>query len=718
MKHFTLILLVTLIAVGPAFAQDEAGVDYETARFDKNAAALRITEEVTLDGLLNEAAWDIAVPVTDFYQQSPRPGELALNQAEVRFLYDDDNLYVGVILFDANPGNLVINDLTEDFGFNQDSIGFMLDTLRDYRSGFMFFTNAAGARRDGQISNNGQNDNFDWDGVWDVETSQNDRGWIAEFRIPFKTLRFSSSESQEWGVNFDRKVRYQFEDSVWSPIPVRWRASRMSMAGTLRGLEGIRQGRNLKVKPFGVAGFTQTRQGGDPFGAWNTDQNYDGGLDIKYGLTQSLTLDATYRTDFAQVEVDQQQVNLTRFNLFFPEKREFFLENAGTFNFGQRNGRDLIPFFSRRIGLSNQGTPIPIVGGARVTGQIGNYDVGFLSMKTESTATTPSNLYTVGRVKQNLLDNSWIGGMVTNRDSTVAGNYNRLYGVDAYFQFFNRLEFDTHFIKTETPGLEGDDQARKFNVGWRDDELLFGAEYNAVEQNFNPEVGFVRRPGVIRYNGYASWNPRFDNSDLIRNLIFQAGLDYFEGATTQEIETRTERVDLGIRFDNSASINFSIIENLERLTEVFNIRRDVGIPEGDYGYRRYRVSASTDPSKKITGGGNFEWGEFWNGESESFGGNVSFRPNYNLSVRVDYSRNQVDLSNASFHHRPGGDAVRLRILAPRLFQRLRPVQRGPEPGQLQHPVQHYSPRAERSLRRLQRHPIDGQRTGHGSGTDR
>ena len=269
-------------------------------------------------------------------------------------------------------------------------------------------------------------------------------------------------------------------------------------------------------------------------------------------------------------------------------------------------------------------------------------------MKTESTATTPSNLYTVGRVKQNLLDNSWVGGMVTNRDSTVAGDYNRLYGVDAYFQFFNRLEFDTHIIKTDTPGLEGNDQARKFNVGWRDDELLFGATYNAVEQNFNPEVGFVRRPGVILYDGYASWNPRFDNSDLIRNLIFQAGVAYYEGATTEQIESRTERLDLGVRFDNSASINFSIIDNLERLTEVFNIRRDVGIPEGDYGYRRYAVSASSDPARSITGGGNFQWGEFWDGTSESFGGNLSVRPNYNLSLRLDYSRNQVDLRNGSF----------------------------------------------------------------------
>ena len=419
------VLLVALLGGLPAFAQSgTTQVDYDTARFDKVVTAIRIDEEISLDGHLDEAAWDIAIPATDFAQQFPRPGEPSRNRTEARFLYDDDNLYVGAILYNVNPDNIVINELTEDFNQGQsDAIGVVLDTLGDQRSGFVFFVNPAGARKDGQIANDGQSDNFDWDGVWDVGVSQNGEGWIAEFRIPFKTLRFSNSPSQEWGLQMDRRVSDQREDSHWSPLPVRYRATRVSMAGTLRGLEGIRQGRNLKVKPFAVAGFTQTRAGGDPLGDWNTGQNYDGGLDLKYGITQSLTLDATYRTDFAQVEVDQQQVNLTRFNLFFPEKREFFLENAGTFNFGPRRERDLIPFFSRRIGLSDQGTPIPIVGGARVTGQIGRYDVGVLTMKTESTATTPSNTYTVGRVKQNLLTNSWIGALVTNRDSTVAGDH-------------------------------------------------------------------------------------------------------------------------------------------------------------------------------------------------------------------------------------------------------------------------------------------------------
>ena len=430
------------------------------------------------------------------------------------------------------------------------------------------------------------------------------------------------------------------------------------MAGTLRGIENIRPGRNLKVKPFAIAGFTQTRSGGNPFGDWVTDQDYDGGVDVKYGLTQSLTLDATYRTDFAQVEVDQQQVNLTRFNLFFPEKREFFLENAGTFNLGGGQGRsfrnDLVPFFSRRIGLSAQGTPIPIVGGARVTGQVGRYDVGFLTMKTASTGSTPSNTYTVGRVKQNLLRNSWVGGIVTNRDSTVTGDYNRLFGVDAFFQFSNRLNFDAYVLKTDTPGLEGKDQARKFAAGWRDDELVIAGAYDAIQTNFNPEVGFVRRPNATKYTGEFSFNPLIRSSRSVRNLIFGTTLEYFEDGTTEQVETRTQNLNLGIRFQNGASINYTLTERFERLNRVFRIRPGILIPEGDYVYRRQRVSASSDSSRKISGGGSVEWGKFWDGESESFTANLSVKPNYRVNVDVNYARNQVDLTRGSFTTDPLG----------------------------------------------------------------
>ena len=243
--------------------------------------------------------------------------------------------------------------------------------------------------------------------------------------------------------------------------------------------------------------------------------HYDGGVDLKYGLTPSLTLDATYNTDFAQVEADQQQVNLTRFNLFFPEKRDFFLENAGTFSFGSAGfgaGGSLMPFFSRRIGLSRRLTPVPILGGARVSGQAGRYDIGFLTMKAdkldpledpniEALAATPSNNFVVGRIKRNLLTNSWIGGLVTHRDSTDDGDYNRVYGADARFQFFGRLNFDSYMLKSTTPGMSGEDQARRFGTSWVDDEVAVSAGYLTIQPNFNPELGFVRRDNMTQHDG-------------------------------------------------------------------------------------------------------------------------------------------------------------------------------------------------------------------------
>ena len=432
------ILATLLLCAVPVFPRasttQNASIDYETARLSRVVNAIRITDPINLDGRLDEAAWDVAEVAGDFLQWQPNPEAPATEATETRFLYDDDNLYVGIICFDSEMDQLTVNHITDDFPFGEsDNLAIMIDSLNDDRSGFAFAVNPGGGRRDGQVANNGGTSDWDWDGVWDFEITETSDAWIVEVRIPFKTLRFANSQSQEWGINVSRGIRRLNEESMWSPIPVRYRQTRMSLAGTLRGLEDVRQGRNLKVKPFASTGFTQSRNSDPVIGDMVTDYDFDGGVDIKYGLTPSLTLDATYRTDFAQVEVDQQQVNLTRFSLFFPEKREFFLENSGTFAFGP--GGNLVPFFSRRIGLGGDGSPIPIVGGGRLTGQVGPNDIGVLAMKTESVEGTPSNDYFVGRFKRNLMTNSWVGGLVTSRSSSAADDYNRVYGADAHFQF-------------------------------------------------------------------------------------------------------------------------------------------------------------------------------------------------------------------------------------------------------------------------------------------
>ena len=516
-------------------------IDYATARFSRIATAVRTDEEIVIDGVLEEASWETASPAGDFIQFEPSPGAPATEPTELYFLYDDNNLYVAAICFQADPRSIVATELQKDFGTtDNDGIAFILDTLHDLRSGFVFGTNPAGARFDSQTANDGGVINRDWDGVWDVQVRVHDDRWIAEFMVPFKTVRFTRESSQEWGLNIRRRVRAKNEDSHWSPLPRPFNATRASMAGTLRGLEGIRQGRNLKVKPFAIAGFRQVREGAE----LPTDDDYDGGVDLKYGLTPSLTLDVTYRTDFAQVEVDQQQVNLTRFNLFFPEKREFFIENSGVFGFGEPvlgrrgGGANVIPFFSRRIGLSG-GTLVPIVGGARLSGKLGRYDVGLLSMKTESIEGNPSDTFTVGRVKRNLMESSWIGAIVTNRDSTVSGDYNRLVGVDARFRLFRRLELGSYLLKSATPGVSGGDQARQFEAAWRDRDFTIAASHHETQKHFNPGVGFIRRRNIEKTSGSFSWRPRLENNDRIRNLTFSTGIDYYAN-NDGEVETREQ----------------------------------------------------------------------------------------------------------------------------------------------------------------------------------
>jgi hypothetical protein len=621
-------------------------LDYEAVRRSKVVDAVRITEGIALDGRLEEPAWQLAMPATDFIQQQPSPGQPASQQTEVRFLYDETNLYIGVTCFQSEDVPLVIGDITQDFNFGQsDALNLVLDTLHDRRSGFMFMTNPAGARRDGQTFNDGELGNIDWDGVWDVKTSRFDGGWIAEFMIPFTTVRFTTAEVQEWGFNITRAVRRINEQSHWAPVPIRFSPTRVSLAGTVRGFENLRQGRNFYVKPFIVAGASQIRTGGrmETVRSLGRLDDYDGGFDTKYSLTPSLTLDTTYRTDFAQVEADTQQVNLTRFNLFFPEKRDFFLENSGTFAFGP--GGNLLPFFSRRIGLSAAGTPIPIIGGARTSGRIGDFDTGFLAMKTESQGSTPSNNYLVGRVKRSLMRSSWVGAIVTNRTSTV-DDYNRVYGADAHFLFYERLEFDSYILASDTPGLGGKRQARRFQSAWRDDEFSISGQYNEVQTNFNPEVGFIRRRDNAQYQGQVSYQPQFRNNDTIRNLNFSTNVDYYRGVSSGQIETRTHEANMGIEFDNNSNANFTITNTFDRLLEQDRIQ-GIPLPPGDYEYLGYAASYSSSNSRRISGNASVDWGEFWDGTRRSFGGSVSVKPNYHLNVSLNYNRNNLTLGSGT-----------------------------------------------------------------------
>ncbi len=630
----------------PQATTAQPSIDYNTARLDRVVHALRIDEPITIDGKLTEPAWQRAQPATHFVQWNPSPGNPASYDTDARFLYDHENLYIGVRCFDPEPDKITVSGLEREFNSGiQDGIGLFFDSMHDGQTGFYFATNPVGAHHDFQSSADDQYRNNDWEGVWDVKVTIDELGWIAEFVLPFKTLRFSNESSQEWGLNIMRRIRRYNEDSHWAPLPRRYRVARSSMAGTLTGLENIQPGRNLKIKPFGISKTLDTLLAA-------RSQHFDGGVDVKYGLTESITTDFSYRTDFSQVEADQQQVNLTRFNLFFPEKREFFLENSGTFGVASTAGAsgstsdNVIPFFSRRIGLSPSGVPIPIEGGARLSGKTGAFDVGVLGMRTGEFGAAPADTFLVGRIRRNFRGQSSIGAIMTSRTSSATDN--QLFGADAFLRFFEKLEVSSYLMRTDTNGREGEDWSSRLGIAWRDDDLTAIGEYEDVQPNFNPEIGFVRRTNMSHSSADLSWRPRPASGGRVRNYLLGGTTDYYEASDTGRLETRQHNANGGVSFQDGSSLNANVTSTFDRLDEPFAIQPGIVIPVGDYEYTSVGTSYSSDPSQPFSGGLGVTTGTFWDGHNTTVTGSLTIKPDYHLSVGLSYNRNDVRLPEGDF----------------------------------------------------------------------
>ena len=630
--------------------------EVSAAEDDKRVSAVYIQAKIVIDGRLDEPEWGLAEAATDFVQQDPLMGSPGTERTEVRLLYDNDYLYVGVYCLDsAGERGLVVNDIRRDYtSFQNDHFALVLDTFDDDRNSFLFGTNPKGAKRDAQFGGDGANNNFDWDGAWHVKTQITESGWQVEIAIPFKTLRFREGQNGTWGVNFVRRIRRKNEVAHWSPIPRPYRLSRVSLAGTLEGLGGIRQGRNLYAKPYISTPITRREHD-------DVDFLPEVGLDVKYGATSGLTLDLTLNTDFAQVEVDEQQINLTRFPLFFPEKRDFFLENADIFQVkrvgeGFRSqDRDLIAFFSRRIGLS-QGQVVPILAGARLTGRAGQYRLGFLSMQTDETDTTASTNFSVARVRRDVFQNSDVGGIFINKHVN-GGTYNRTYGIDTNLQFFRFLEASSFLLKTDTPGLEGKDKAFYTFVGWRDPFFDIEAEYLSIEDNFNPEVGFVPRTGIRKSRGEFTVKPRpGERIPWVRELSPSVGIEQF---TNQENVLESRDFDQTLTFDlqNGGRGWFTHRFRFERLDEPFFIRPNQAIPVGDYWFREITTSFTSDQSRMFSGNILLRLGEFFDGHKKSYTVGFGFQPGYQFGADISWSRDDVDLPSGDFTT----DLVRARL---------------------------------------------------------
>jgi hypothetical protein len=622
--------------------------------------AVHLAQPIRLDGRLDEEMYQTIPPISDFIQTLPKEGAPATEKTDAWVMYDDTHMYVSCRCWDsAPPDRWTANELRRDTNQlrQNDMFGVLFDTFHDRRNGFNFYTNPLGARADQVITDEG-NPNVDWNPVWDVRTGRFDGGWTVEMAIPFKSLRYRSGADQTWGVQLRRSIRRKNEWTHLTSVPASTGGSqgifRVSAAATLMDLDLPSASRNIEVKPYGISRFTTDRlRAQDP-----DDLDGDLGVDAKFGITANLTADLTYNTDFAQVEVDEQQVNLTRFVLSFPEKRDFFLEGRGTFDFGRGGntagggGGGITPtlFYSRRIGL-NRNRVIPIDVGGRLTGKVGKFGLGIVNIQTddESISQTPTTNFTVVRVKRDILRRSSVGALFTNRSaSTVGDGANLAYGLDAAFSFFENVGLGGYYARTDTPGLRGDADSYQGRFDYGADRYGARFEYLKVGDNFNPEVGLVRRDDFKRSFASVRFSPRPRSIDFVRKFTWEASLEYLVNGAGQ-LETRQQAGTFNTEFENSDQFSVDLADSYELLVQPFNIAADVTIPAGGYHFTDATVRYSFGQQRRASGNISLQRGAFYDGTITAVGysgGRLSILKQ--LSVEPSLSVNQIELPHGDF----------------------------------------------------------------------
>ena len=672
------LLLVTTVSA-PAAAQPASSAAGAAAA--NVATATRAAEAPTLDGdVLNDPAWAQAAPITGFTQEQPNEGEPVSERTEVRVIFTNDTLYIGAVMYDSDPSGIIISDARRDAPMDDtDSFQMIFDTYRDRQNGFVFGTNPAGVEYDGQVTNEGEGGgglgpgqmqssgsgrgfNINWDAAWVVRTNVAEHGWSAEFAIPFRTLRYPAGANQTWGINFQRNIRRKNERAYWAPIPRQFNLYRLSLAGSLTGVQTPAL-RNFRVTPYGLGNALTS--GVTPA---DTEMDYDFGADVKYSITPSLTLDATVNTDFAQVEVDDQQVNLDRFPLFFPEKRPFFLENAGFFSVGTPGEVDL--FFSRRIGISDNGHSIPIMGGGRVSGKAGKFNVGLLNMQTSDFDDTVAGAnFSVARVSRDLPNRSSIGAIFTNRQATgdLAGadEYGRTYGLDGKLGIGPTTMISGFLARTETPGVGDSDYAYNLRSQTNRPQWDFNLGYQEVGDGFNPAIGFLSRRGYRKPDVFLMTRFRPENDFNIQELRPHTSYRGFWGLD-DFYETGFWHIDSHWQFRDSTEIHTGMNITHEGVRTPFEIFPGIFVPPGMYDHAEAQIVAMSNQgapfsvSMRVTAGG------FFGGDRLALSPTVRFRAGDALTTEVNYQRNDIELPWGDF----ATNLVRTRVsysFSPRIF---------------------------------------------------
>ncbi len=629
----------------------------------RSVAAVRLsdTESITLDGRLDEPSWSRAVPAADFIQIDPTNGEPATERTEVRIVFDGERLYLGVTCFDSEPGAWIGWQLRRDERLNSDD-GFMwtIDTFLDGRTGYFFEMNPSGLMADALMGLNG--DNREWDGIWNARVDRGDIGWTLEIEIPFRTLNFNP-ENDTWGINFQRVVRRKNEQSIWTGFARNQGVRRMNNAGLLTGIREVTQGHGLDIKPYGLLSALASPGRGNP--ATTTDKSV--GLDLFYNPTPLLRTNLTINTDFAQTEVDQRQVNLTRFSLFFPEQRDFFLDGAtffdfasdgGTENFfgpvGRSNEERVIPFFSRRIGLSADATPQKIDFGTKVTGQAGAQDVGLLHVRTGEDNGFSSENFTVARVKRRLLQQSYIGGMYTRRDGLAGAGTSHTAGLDARlatstFLGDQNLEGSGWFLYNGRPGVSSGSSAFGASLQYPNDLWNARADAKEVQENFDPAVGFVLRRAYRQYSQAVEYGPRPSNHRYIRQVTLGGSFDTVADLHNDLLKRTIVVQPAQVQFHSQDNFRFTISRQYERLDTPFAITSEITLPQGAaYTFQRYRFFVSTANRRALSMNGSIESGQFYSGTRVEQQLNVNVRVRPGLFVFLTGQWNDVKLREGHF----------------------------------------------------------------------
>ena len=642
-------------------------------RNDRGQATIRVVRlggELDLDGILDEPVYQDIPAISDFVQVEPNIGEPATEKTETWLFFDDTSVYISARAWDSSPeSQWIANEMRRDnFSIlRNDNIGFAIDTFYDRRNSNLFTVTPLGGRMDGQVTNE-RNYNGDWNPIWDLRTGRFDGGWSFEAKIPFKSLRYRPGRTQVWGFQMRRNVVRKNETSFVIPLDQGLGQRGMFQASqfpTLVGLEAPQSGHLLEIKPYAI-GDVNSNLTADP--AVSNELGGNIGIDlIKYGVTQNLTADFTINTDFAQVEADEQQVNLTRFSLFFPEKREFFLENQGAFQFGTGGGRGRsssadapILFYSRRIGLS-EGLEVPIIAGGRLTGRAGAFTVGVLNIQTndEPTAEALSTNFSVVRVRRDLLRRSSFGAIFTNRsvseESLIPGS-NQAYGLDAALAFYDNLSINGYWAQTQTTGIRGEDTSYSGDLRYNGDRYGVIAEHLFIDRNFSPEIGFLRRDDMRKSFGSLRFSPRPQGIDSIRKFTFDGSYNYITDASGF-VETREAQGLFEIELQNSDRFNTAYIQTYDFLREPFEISDGVVIPVGGYDFNITQLGYTFGSQRRLSGRLGVEHGSFYGGTKTTVtiggsgrgpfgGGRVELTPQF--SFEPGMSLNWVDLPQGDF----------------------------------------------------------------------